>query len=116
MATTIPKNDIISSELKCIALAAITISAFALFPEFAEAATTAAGNVKGDKELGVALKTVTGLVSGTVGKIISITAFMFGLTASIFKFNTPAIVGSFATALAASLGPGAIEAVVGATF
>ena len=55
-------------------------------------------------------------MSGIVGKIIAIVSFLFGLAASVFKFNMGAIAGSFGVSLAVALGPTAIESVVGATF
>lgn len=118
MFAQIVKNAEILGQFKCfMACSAVALACTCtFFPELAQAATTVTGAVKGDKELGAALQNITGLVAGNVGKIIAIVSFMFGLMGSIFKFNPAAIGGSFGVALAAGLGPQAIEAVVGATF
>lgn len=96
---------------------AVVLTAVAILsPDLAQAATHATNSINGDKELTQAFSNIKGLIAGTAGKIIAITSFLFGLAASIFKFNMAAIAGSFGVSLAASLGPGMIESVVGATF
>jgi hypothetical protein len=98
-------------------IAISVLSILALFPEFSEAATNASqGAVAGEAELNSALSNIKSLVSGVVGKIITIVALGFGLAGSIFKFNPVAIAGSFGVALTAAFGPSAVMAVVGATF
>jgi hypothetical protein len=92
-------------------------AAFVLCPDLAMAATDAAhGKVAGEAELTSAFNNIKGLVSGVVGKIVTIVALGFGLAGSIFKFNPAAIAGSFGVALTAAFGPSAVVAVIGATF
>ncbi|MCE2993407.1 MAG: hypothetical protein ACK5WS_02970 [Alphaproteobacteria bacterium] len=95
----------------------VIASAFMLMPDLAEAATTAGtAAVKGEQGIAQGFNVIKGLVNGIVGKTIAIVSFLFGLTASVFKFNLPAIAGSFGVSLAATFGPGVIDSVVGATF
>lgn len=96
----------------------VTLAASILLcPDLAIAATDAAhGKVAGEAELTSAFNNIKGLVSGVIGKIVTIVALGFGLAGSIFKFNPAAIAGSFGVALTAAFGPSAVVAVIGATF
>lgn len=109
-----------TSNPRAITYSVIAISGLSivlLFPELSEAATNASQvAVAGEAELNSALSNIKSLVSGVVGKIITIVALGFGLAGSIFKFNPVAIAGSFGVALTAAFGPSAVMAVVGATF
>lgn len=108
----------------CISI--LLASAFVLVPDLAEAATTATATttdssgtttaVKGSAGITKGYDVIKGLVNGVVGKTIAIVSFLFGLIASAFKFNPPAIAGSFGVSLTATFGPDVIESVVGATF
>lgn len=100
-----------------LCLSIMVAGAFTLIPDLAEAATAAgASAVKGEQGITEGYGVLKGLVNGVVGKTIAIVSFLFGLTASVFKFNLPAIAGTFGVSLAATFGPGVIESVVGATF
>ncbi|MDF3047693.1 MAG: hypothetical protein K0R73_811 [Candidatus Midichloriaceae bacterium] len=111
------KSNLCITPLTYCFYAVAAASIILLFPELSEAATNAShSKVAGEAEMTAGFNIIKGLVSGIVGKIIAIVSFLFGLAASIFKFNMGAIAGSFGVSLAAALGPTAIESVVGATF
>ncbi len=114
------KNTIdqyLTNNLLAISAAVVVASALVLFPELCEAATTdAQKTIKGHAQIEGAYTHIKGLIEGAVGKTIAIVAFVGALFASAFKFNPIAIGGALGTGLAASLGPAAIEAVVGAAF
>lgn len=92
----------------------LTIGIFAvitLFSEPAFASTVASGDVLEDAHI-----KVSGILSGAFAKIIAGVSLAFGLIGCVARFNAAAIASCFGVGIAAGVGPGIIESVVGAIF
>jgi len=84
-------------------------SAFAATTDAATAPATSAA-------LDGAHTSVKNLVGGSLGKIIAAVSLVFGLIGSALRFNPVAIAAPFGVAIAAGVGPKAIDTVLGALF
>lgn len=95
-----------------MSLMVLAIGIFITNPEIASAATGGS-----DKEaLSGAYGKIESLLKGSFSKIVAAISLGFGLVGCVLRFNPVAIAAPFGVAIAAGVGPDAINFVLGATF